>query len=150
MWNSDFEALFPKLDNKTMANLEKQLLLLLGYHVTMKSSELRVFGCCLVVGHLPLSLLVTRARFPLSRYADYFFRLKGLSPSAFDVEEPLSDAGTAAGALLRLRKSPLAPRLAEIQRLESRSAKAEQQARDVKPFSKRRASGATHDAVTRA
>jgi hypothetical protein len=39
VWNSDFEALFPKLDNKTMANLEKQLLLLLGYHVTMKASE---------------------------------------------------------------------------------------------------------------
>jgi hypothetical protein len=88
VWNSDFEALFPRLDNKTLANLEKQLLLLLGYHVTMKSSE----------------------------YAEYFFRMKSLSPAAFAVDEPLSEA--------------------EITLLEQRSAQVEAAARDVKPYSR--------------
>ena len=88
VWNSDFEALFPELDNKTLSTLEKQLLLLLGYHVTMKASE----------------------------YANYFFQMKSMSPTAFDVDEPLSDA--------------------EIQRLEGQSAHFEEVARNQKKYSR--------------
>mmetsp|Transcript_12893 Transcript_12893/g.40697 ORF Transcript_12893/g.40697 Transcript_12893/m.40697 type:complete len:469 (-) Transcript_12893:1248-2654(-) len=62
VWNSDFEELFPELDNKTLTQLEKQLLIILSYQVTMTAAQ----------------------------YAEYFFAMKSLAPAALPAR-PLTD-----------------------------------------------------------